>query len=81
MIISDYLISKYRLLTKEELIENLGEANADKEYWSTFLNATDHIPNKIIEAQALGEEVQDYTEILELRKEARKILGGRTWQK
>ena len=41
----------------------------------TFLIVTDHIPNKIIEAQAMGETPPDYTEILSARAEARKRIN------
>lgn len=41
-----------------------------------FLNATDHIPNKIIESQVLGEKsIPDrHIEIIKLRKEAREYI-------
>lgn len=44
--------------------------------WYIFLELTDHIPNKIIEAQALGRTPKDYTDILEMRQLARDKING-----
>lgn len=40
-----------------------------------YLESTDHIPNKIVEAQALGIEPNDYTEVLEKRADARRHIN------
>lgn len=55
--------------------EYMSENDIDKEVWKIFLIVTDHIPNKIIEAQMLGEESKDYTNILKLRKTAREQIN------
>lgn len=75
--ISDELMKKYNLPTFSEWNEavELGVYDNNKELCQVFLNCTDHIPNKIIEAQILGEEVDDYTEILEARKTARAEIN------
>lgn len=51
--------------------------NIDTEmtFYQTFLIQTDHIPNKIVEAQVLGIEIDDYTEILHLRQHARDEIN------
>lgn len=80
MNIKDEILKKYKLVAWEEYLscweEEIGEVQAKKDYCQLFLNLTDHIPNKIIEAQVLGKEVDDYKEILELRQEAREIIGS-----
>ena len=45
------------------------------DFYQTFLVVTDHIPNKIIEAQILGEPAEDYTEILRYRQFARDEIN------
>ena len=57
----------------KEFFDDSAEVEVD--YYKAFLIRTDHIPNKIIEAQILGEEVEDYTEILQARKYARKKIN------
>ena len=57
----------------KEFFDDSAEVEGD--YYKTFLIQTDHIPNKIIEAQILGEEVEDYTEILQARKYARNKIN------
>jgi hypothetical protein len=43
--------------------------------YQTFLIQTDYIPNKIVEAQALGTTLEeDYTEILQAREYAREQI-------
>ena len=49
--------------------------DSEVDYYRTFLLQTDHIPNKIIEAQALGEPSEDYTEILRWRQFARDEIN------
>ncbi len=60
------------MCTLEEFINFGGN---EQEYYRTFLIQTDHIPNKLIEALVLGEEGEDYSEILILRKEARQKIN------
>lgn len=70
------LLKKYHMVTLEEykgLFEDSIEVEID--YYKTFLIQTDHIPNKIIEAQTLGEKLEDYTEILQARKYARDKIN------
>lgn len=74
------ILKKYNMRSLEEYKERHGN-NIDTEmtFYQTFLIQTDHIPNKIIEAQVLGIEVDNYKEILELRQYARdeinRLLG------
>lgn len=55
--------------------EYSSQDEVDESVWRIFLMATDHIPNKIIEAQILGEPVEDYTEILRYRQLARDEIN------
>lgn len=79
MTIPKEILDKYNLKTLEEFKKNFGEgfddAGIEKYYCNVFLEKTDHIPNKIIEAQALGKEIDDYTEILNLRQMARERIN------
>lgn len=56
-------------------LETFQEEFLEIEFYESFLIQTDHIPNKIIEAQALGEPIKDYTEILEYRQFARDEIN------
>lgn len=48
----------------------------ERAMYQTFLIQTDYVPNKIVEAQALGIELdQDYTEILHARAFARAQMS------
>ena len=70
------LLTKYKMVFLEEYKKVFGDSlETEKTFYQTFLNQTDHIPNKIIEAQILGEEVDDYTEILNYRKLARQEIN------
>ena len=74
--IREKLLKKYHMKTLEEYFNDLGESkNTRMGFYETFLIQTDHIPNKIIEAQILGETVEDYTEILNARKFAREQIN------
>ena len=78
------ILEKYGMSTWDEFYnswkDELTEAQTKELYCHTFLQQTDHIPNKIIEATALGNEPEDYTEILNYRQLARneinKIMGS-----
>ncbi len=65
MMIPIEFLNKYNIV-KEDF-------DGENDFLETFLIATDHIPNKIIEAQILREEAKDYTEILLLRKKQEKL--------
>lgn len=74
--ITQELLKKYNMVTLEEYKEIFEDSiEVEIDYYKTFLIQTDHIPNKIIEAQILGEEVEDYTEILLSRKYARDKIN------
>lgn len=74
--ITQELLEKYHMVTLEEYKEIFEDSiEVEIDYYKTFLIQTDHIPNKIIEAQILGEEVGDYTEILLSRKYARDKIN------
>lgn len=60
--------------TKYQLAD-ITEYEYPQDFYHTFLIQTDHIPNKIIEAQILGEPVEDYTEILRYRQFARDEIN------
>lgn len=55
--------------------EHSSQDEVDESVWRIFLMVTDHIPNKIIEAQILGETAADYTEILRYRQFARDEIN------
>lgn len=70
------LLKKYNMKSFLEYKGDLGNLiDSELEFYQTFLIQTDHIPNKIIEAQILGEEIDDYTEILNYRKFARDEIN------
>lgn len=74
--ITQELLKKYHMVTLEEYKEIFEDSiEVEIDYYKTFLIQTDHIPNKIIEAQILGEELADYTEILQSRKYARDKIN------
>lgn len=68
------ITTKYNISTYEDYVH---DEDSKIEYCELFLRFTDHIPNKIIEAQVLGETAEDYSEILKLRQEARDIINGK----
>ena len=59
--------------TLEEYLQEAGRTEFD--YYQTFLIITDYIPNKIIEAQVLGIEWDDYTHELHARQYARDKIN------
>lgn len=70
------ILDKYHLLTLAENIAWHGDSTDTRvDFYRDFLSETDHIPNKIIEAQTLGEQVGEYTEILQYRKYAREEIN------
>ena len=76
MVFKKDILKKYNMLTLEEYKQREGDdIETEKMFYQTFLFQTDHIPNKIIEAQILDEVADDYTEILHLRKLARQNIN------
>lgn len=70
------ILRKYETLTLEEYKTIFGDSVAtEKMFYKNFLQQTDHIPNKIIEAQMLGEIPEDYSEILKYRQLAREKIN------
>lgn len=77
MEISKELLERYHVGTSEfyTTLSGGNESEGLKTLYQTFLIQTDYIPNKIIEAQALGTALEeDYTEVLQARAFARKQL-------
>lgn len=76
MKISIEMLEKYNMDSLDEYKKRHGD-NIDTEiiFYQTFLIQTDHIPNKIIEAQILNKEIEDYTEILNYRQIARNKIN------
>lgn len=73
---SDEILKKYNMKSLEEYKQRFGDSvETETEFYRTFLIQTDHIPNKIIEAQIMGARIDDYTEILQLRQNARKEIN------
>lgn len=70
------ILNKYYMASLDEYKLRHGD-NIDTEitFYQTFLIQTDHIPNKIIEAQILNKEIKDYTEILNYRQIARNKIN------
>lgn len=60
---------------KKYLLADITEYECPQDFYITFLIKTDHIPNKIVEAQILGEPAEDYTEILRYRQFARDEIN------
>ena len=60
---------------KKYQLADITEYECEQDFYYTFLIQTDHIPNKIIEAQILGEPIEDYTEILRYRQFARDEIN------
>lgn len=75
--IADYILQRYHIGDIKDYTALEGSLKAGEEtMYRTFLLHTDYIPNKIIEAQALGTPLdQDYTEILQARAYARQRLS------
>ena len=70
------LLEKYNMVSMEQYKEWFGDTpSIEKDFYQDFLIQTDHIPNKIIEAQALNTKTEDYTEILECRQFARDEIN------
>lgn len=70
------LLNKYNMVSLDEYKEMFGDTiDTEITVYQTFLIQTDHIPNKIIEYQIMGKEVDDYTEILEYRQYCREMIN------
>lgn len=68
--ISNELIQRFHLFTIE------GYHHSTRDWYLTFLATTDYIPAKAMEAQLLGESIEDYTEIIEARRWAREQINA-----
>lgn len=85
--ISDKLITQYYITPLEQAIELFGETEGIKMHYQTFLQQTDHIPNKIMEK--LLEDLADATLlnfvevflkfIISVRTEYKEILQARKY--
>lgn len=73
--IPQVILDKYEMDALEHYIKGFGEKEGTLAFCNAFLILTDHIPNKIIEAQILGNSIDDYKEILELRQQARDKIN------
>ena len=75
--IAENLLERYKMGSLDFFAQVEGTENAEAAFYQTFLLKTDYAPNKIIEAQALGVELnQDYTEDLQARAFARARLSA-----
>lgn len=69
--ISDELLNRYHINKNSPFF-----SDNSIDLYMTFLNQTDYIPNKIVEAQFLGTTLdEDYTEILQAREYAREQIN------
>lgn len=76
LVLPQGIIEKYNIIPMDEFVSKDNEPGFTYSDWCVyFLNKTDHIPNKIIEAQALGNTPEDYTEILTYRQTARDEIN------
>ena len=76
MLIPKEILEKYNMMEIEGYKALFGDnTDTEKTFYKTFLMQTDHIPNKIIEAQILGKTTDDYTEILNYRQLARDEIN------
>lgn len=80
--IADYILQRYHIGAIEDYAALEGSQKAGEEtMYRTFLLHTDYVPNKIVEAQALGIPLdQDYTDVLQARAYAREQLDLLTVQ-
>ena len=75
--IAEDLLARYKMGSLDFFAQVEGTENAEAAFYQTFLLKTDYVPNKIIEAQALGAQLdQDYTEVLQARTFARAQLSA-----
>jgi len=72
---TEYL-EKYGMTVEEgETAEqSMAHYESEKEWLQVFLNLSDYVANKIVEAQYAGEEPEDLTEIVNIRKECRNRI-------
>lgn len=69
------ILNKYEMDNLDHYIKGFGEKEGTLAFCRAFLVLTDHIPNKIIEAQILENSIDDYKNILELRQQARDKIN------
>lgn len=75
--ITEELLARYNMGSMDFFAQIEGEENAEAAFYQTFLLKTDYVPNKIVEAQTLGAQLdQDYTEVLQARAFARAQLSA-----
>lgn len=71
------LLKKYEIAPLNVLKEYHGDdIQTEIFFYKEFLKQTDHIPNKMFEAQVLGVNIDDYTEILKYRQAARDRINS-----
>lgn len=68
--ISNEIVERFHLFPIEKY------HHSTRDWYYTFLCQTDYIPAKAMEAQLLGDSIDDYTEILEARKYAREQINA-----
>ena len=75
MMISEKVLEEYNVESLESRMKHgASEEQAEEDMLRNFLSNTDYVANKIAEAVFLNEETQDYTEILQMRKCARRRI-------
>lgn len=76
MNISIEILNKYNMVSLDEYKSIFGDTtDTEKTFYKTFLFQTDDVPKIVIEAQLLNEECDDYTEILNIRKQCREEIN------
>lgn len=69
------ILEYYGMATLKEYTAEFLE-QGEEMFYSKFLNSTDYIPNKIVEAKILGEDIEDdYIELLKYREFARQEIN------
>ena len=68
--ISENLAEKYALGSLAKY------RHSTREYYEAFLSVTDYVVIKAMEAQLLGDDVEQYQEVLEARRYARQMINA-----
>ncbi|MEA4964868.1 MAG: hypothetical protein VB055_03455 [Oscillospiraceae bacterium] len=78
MMIQAEILDRYHMQPLSWYKERHGDTAATEAgFYRTFLQQTDYIPAKIMEAQFAGKTLdEDYSAVLQGREEAREILDG-----
>lgn len=76
--IPEEILKRYNMECIEWYKERHGDSiDTEIGFYQTFLIQTDYIPSKMMEAQLTGETVnEDYSAILQYRKEAREAINA-----